>query len=150
MRLLDFPFDERGIVGEPFVGKPMKARQDILTPARVSAFAAGLPILYVLLIGPERFYYESWGTWIVSPLIYTRISPSPLSEWLLRGFCQGPYLTYVSYAVPVVLLFAAAVLALFSIGKNSLRLAFASLVLVGSVFTVYHFLQPLGMTYVKF
>jgi hypothetical protein len=128
----------------------MKVRSPILTPPRVAALAAGLPILYVLIIGPERFYYESWGTWIVSPVIYTRISPSPLSEWLLRGFVHGPYLTFASYAAPVVLLFSAAVLALLSIGRDSLLLAFGSLALVTSVFTIYHFLQPLGMTYVVY
>jgi len=128
----------------------MKDRSAIFTPARVAALAVGLPIVYVLLIGPERFYYESWGTWIVSPAIYTRISPPPLNGWLLHGFCRGPYLTFASYAAPVLLLFFAALLALLSIGKNSLLLAFASLVLVGSVFAVYHFLQPLGITYVAY
>ncbi len=122
----------------------------ILTPPRVASFTFALPLLYVLLIGPERFYYESWGTWIMSPVIYTRISPYPLNEWLLREFVHGHAITWTSLAAPVLILFLAAVLALVSIGKNSIPAALSSVALVAIVFTVYHFLQPLGMTYVQY
>lgn len=128
----------------------MNIPTNILTPARVSTLTVGLPILYVLLVGPERFYYESWGTWIVSPVIYTRISPAPLSDWLRFEFVHGPFATIFVYAVPVALLFLAAVLALVSIGRNSLSIAFVSLGLVLTVFAVYHFLQPLGISYETF
>lgn len=128
----------------------MTLPKPILTPPRVASLTFALPLLYVLIIGPERFYYESWGTWIMSPVIYTRISPYPLNEWLLREFVHGYAVTWTSLAAPVLILFLAAVLALISIGKNSIPAALSSVALVAIVFTVYHFLQPLGMTYVQY
>jgi hypothetical protein len=128
----------------------MRIPTNILTPARVCALTVALPIVYVLRVGPERFYYESWGTWIISPVIYTRISPAPFKDWLRLEFVQGPFATIFVYAVPVALLFLAAVLALVSIGRNSLSIAFVSLGLVLTVFVVYHFLQPLGISYETF
>ncbi len=128
----------------------MKPSVFSLNPARVALSAALLPIVYVLTIGPERFYYESWGTWILSPIIYTRLAPSPLDEWLLRGFCNGPLLTWISCGIPVAMLFVSFPLALVAIAKNSLLLAFVALSLVALVFGVYHFIQPMGITYVLF
>lgn len=107
-----------------------------------------LPVVYVLTVGPERFYYESWGTWILSPTIYTRVAPSPLKEWLLRGFVNGQLLTAIAIAIPVIMLFGSNVLAVIAIACNSLATACCSLGLMGTLLGVYHVLQPLGLTYV--
>lgn len=121
-----------------------------LSPAWVASLTVAFPLVYVLLIGPERFWYESWGTWIVSPVIYARISPSPLNEWLIRGFVHGQPLTFLSYAAPIALLAVSGVLAVLSVVKNSLLSALCAVLLVTIVFGVYHFLQPLGMSFVSY
>ena len=128
----------------------MMTPKSILTPQRVVSLGLFLPCFYVLMIGPERFYYESWGTWIMSPVIYTRISPYPLNLWLVRGFLTGNALTCAVLAAPIVILLVSAVLAWVAIAKNSIIFAFSSVALAVFVFTVYHFLQPLGISYVSF
>ncbi len=128
----------------------MRAPHALITPVRVVAAAFLLPIAYVVIIGPERFYYESWGTWILSPVIYTRISPSPLKEWLLYGYCTSKPLTLISIALPVILFSLSAVAAFIAIHANSLRFAFLALFLTSGLFGVYHFLQPLGITFIAF
>ena len=128
----------------------MRAPKTFITPVRVVATAFLLPVVYVAIIGPERFYYESWGTWILSPVIYTRVSPSPLKEWLLYGYCTWKPLTVFSIALPVILFFLSTVAAFIAIHTNSLRFAFLALLLTTGVFGVYHFLQPLGITFIAF
>lgn len=104
----------------------------------------------MLAIGPERFYYESWGTWILSPSIYTRLAPSPLKEWLLRGFLNGHALNLVAFSIPVVMLLCSNVLAIIAIACNSLLTACCSLGLIGTLFGVYHVIQPMGISYIVF
>lgn len=126
----------------------MDASRPIWTPARIAAATVLVPFAYVLVIGPERFYYESWGTWLLSPVIYTRFSPEPLKGWLLHGFLHSPAFNLAILAIPVLMLFAAALLLLWAIHKDSRRPAIASLLLSSGVFAVYHVLQPLGVSYI--
>lgn len=124
----------------------MTTQPRIFTAARIIALTLLGVFLYLIWRGPERFYYESFGTFIISPEIYTRVLPMPFNHWLLAALVKAPLLSYVLYAVPVLMLSGAIVAGIVSIRRNSALYAWASLVLVGIVFVVYHFLQPLGMT----
>ena len=66
----------------------MHLAKRVITPWGVVAFTAMAILTYIFWKGPERFYYESFGTWIVSPGIYVRLLPVPLNEWLLTGFAR--------------------------------------------------------------
>lgn len=118
----------------------------IWTARRIVALTGILVALYLAWIGPERFYLESFGTWIVSPAIYTRLLPSPWKGWLLRVLVGTPWTGVFLQAVPVLMLVGALAAAMISIAKDSVLLACAAMGLTGLVFGVYHFLQPLGIT----
>ena len=122
----------------------------VITPRRVVAFTAAAILIYVFWQGPERFYYESFGTWIVSPGIYVRLLPSPLNEWLLVGLQHLPPLTWALHLAPLVMLGLSCALAMYSIWNKTLVHALISLALVAIVFSVYHFLQPLGITLIRY
>lgn len=101
---------------------------------------------YLVWIGPERFYIESYTTLIVSPAIYPRLLPAPWKGWLVSTLVYYPWTCLVLQAVPVLMLVAAFAAGVLSLLKNSLLLAGAFLGLTFVVFFVYHFLQPFGMT----
>ncbi len=121
-----------------------------LTPWRVLAFTAACVLAYLLWRGPERFYYESFGTLIVSPAIYTRILPAPLNQWLLRLLIDHSSLAYVLYAIPVGMLLLAFAAGIHAVRRNSVPLALAAFVFVAVVFGTYHWLQPLGISLVLY
>jgi hypothetical protein len=120
-----------------------------ITPRRVVAFTATAILIYVFWQGPERFYYESFGTWIVSPGIYVRLLPSPWNEWLLTGLRHIPLLTSALHLAPVAMLALSCALAMYSIWNKTVVHALISLALAAAVFSVYHFIQPLGITLVR-
>lgn len=122
----------------------------MVTPHRVVAFTLAAIVAYVLWRGPERFYYESLGTWVVSPSIYVRVLPTPLNEWLLRGIQNFPILSGVLCVAPLAMLSLSFAFALSSMWKESLAHAFLSLGLAAAVFSVYHFVQPLGITLIRY
>jgi hypothetical protein len=122
----------------------------MVTPRRIVAFTVAAIVTYVLWRGPERFYYESLGTWVVSPSIYVRVLPIPLNEWLLAGIRIVPVLSGLLCIAPLVMLALSFALALSSIWKGSLLHAFLSLGLAATVFSVYHFVQPLGITLIRY
>lgn len=124
----------------------MTTQPRIFTAVRIVALTLLGVFLYLIWRGPERFCYESFGTLVISPEIYTRILPLPFKRWLLSALLKTPLLCYLLYAVPVFMLLGAIGAGIVSIRRNSALYAWASLVLVGIVFVVYHFLQPLGMT----
>lgn len=130
--------------------KAMKTAVVTLTPWRVIAFTAACVLAYLLWRGPERFYYESFGTLIVSPAIYTRILPAPLNQWLLRLLIDHSYLSYVLYAIPVGMLLLSVAAAIHAIRRNSVPLALAAFAFVAMVFGTYHWLQPLGISLVLY
>lgn len=106
--------------------------------------------LYVLIIGVERFCIESWGTLILSPLIYTRLLPAPLDTVLRKLLITEPTASFLLQVAPVALLVLALAAAAVALRRNSLSLALVSSALVASVFGVYHFLQPMGMSLILF
>jgi len=118
----------------------------IWSARRIVALTGILIVVYVAWVGPERFYFESFGTLIVSPAIYPRLLPLPWKGWLLRVLVGAPWTGLFLQAVPVLMLLGAMAAAIVSIAKDSVLLAFAALGLTGIVFGVYHLLQPLGIT----
>lgn len=124
----------------------MTTQPKIFTAMRIVTLTLLGVLVYLIWRGPERFYYESFGTFVISPVIYTRILPLPFNHWLLAALVKAPMLSYVLYAVPVLMLLGAIVAGIISVRRDSVLYACASLVLVATVFGVYHFLQPLGMS----
>jgi len=113
---------------------------------RIVALTAILVVCYMAWIGPQKFYFESFGTWIVSPAIYPRLLPAPWKGWLLGILVGTPWTGFILQAIPVLMLLGAFAAALIAIAKDSAILACAALGLTGIVFGVYHCLQPLGIT----
>ncbi|MBE2179269.1 MAG: hypothetical protein IAE97_02245 [Chthoniobacterales bacterium] len=101
---------------------------------------------YILAIGPVRFYYESFGTLILSPIIYLRLLPTSLAHPVGRFLLDHPAALHILCGIPVAILLASASLGIFAFRKNSLLLSSIALLLALMVFTTYHFLQPLGLT----
>jgi hypothetical protein len=128
----------------------MHPSETVITPPRVVAFTATAILIYVFWQGPERFYYESFGTWIVSPGIYVRLLPFPLNEWLLIGMRHAPLLASVLHLAPLAMLALSCALAMYSIWNQTVVHALISLALVAAVFSVYHFIQPLGITLIRY
>lgn len=124
----------------------MQRSPTIWTAKSIVALTCFLVVFYLLWVGPERFYYESFGTWIVSPAIYPRLLPAPWSGWLLSILLHAPLAGFFLQVVPVLMLAGACAVAAISIPKNSRLLACTSMGLTGIVFGVYHWLQPMGIT----
>lgn len=122
--------------------------QNILNGRRIVGLTGALIILYILWRGPERFCVESFYTWLISPGIYVRLLPEPFSHWLLFGLVKQSWIGIVLCIVPVFLLVVAAISGIFSLYKNSIPYALACMGIVGTVFSVYHFVQPMGITLV--
>jgi hypothetical protein len=132
------------------IGNAAMQSKRVVTPRAVVAFTATAILAYVLWKGPERFYYESFGTWIVSPGIYVRLLPFPLNDWLLRAMHHVPLLTSALHLAPLAMLASSFALSLYSIWNKTLVHALISLGLAATVFSVYHFLQPLGITLMRY
>jgi hypothetical protein len=107
-----------------------------------------LPLVYALSVGLERFWWESWGTWLLSPIIYVKVLPAPVGEILLRSMNAVPEFCNVLCAIPVGMLLLSSVLALRAFLVGSIVYAGAAFWLVSAVFIVYHHLQPLGMQFI--
>jgi hypothetical protein len=125
-------------------------RQNIITPQRVVAFTATAILIYVFWKGPERFYYEAFGTWMISPVIYVRILPFPLNQWLLASIQNFPLLPAILCITPLLMLSLSFAFAIYSIWQKSLLHAFLSLALATTVFSVYHCVQPFGITLIRY
>ena len=97
----------------------MISKRLMLTPLRVVGFTAASIMIYVLWRGPERFYYESLGTWAISPSIYVRVLPSPFNQWLLAGIQKIPLLSAALCGAPLVMLLVSSASALYSIWRVS-------------------------------
>lgn len=121
-----------------------------VTARRVVVFTATLIVLYILCIGPERFAFESFGTWMISPLIYVRLLPDPFNHWLVTAMVRQPLIGHAFCVIPIAMLVAACVLGVHAVRRNSLPSAYVSLALSVTVFAVYHMVQPMGMTYVSY
>lgn len=124
----------------------MHDSRPIWTAKRIVALTGILVAIYLAWVGPERFWIESSGTWILSPSIYTTLLPPPWKGWLIWVLVYAPWFGLLLLAVPIVLLLGAMGMAVVAVGKNSLILACVAMGLTGLVFVVYHFLQPLGLS----
>lgn len=122
----------------------------IINGRRLVGLTLLLVLLYVCWRGPERFWVESFGTWLLSPSIYVRILPQPLSNWLLTSLVRGSITGHLLYLAPIFLFVVAFLCAALSMWKNSLSPALVSLGIVTTIFVVYHFVQPLGISCVYF
>jgi len=108
-----------------------------------------IPVLitaYVLAVGPTDFYYESFGTLLLSPVIYLRFLPASISHAAGRFLLDHSWAGLVLCGIPVAMLLVAAIFWFLAYRKNSLLLSSFALLLALVVFTTYHFLQPLGFT----
>lgn len=105
-----------------------------------------LVVAYVLGVGPEKFYYESVGTLILSPIIYLRFCPPGVALPVGRFLLEHPWAVAAICGVPVGMLAAAGVLGVFGYLRSSMLLSVMALCLVVVVFTTYHCLQPFGFT----
>lgn len=120
----------------------------LFTPGVIVGATLGLIFSYVLIRGPIPFYYESMGTMLLAPAIYVRLLPAPYDHYLLMAFAQNPLGCYLLCFVPVLLLVAAVSCAFHSLRRQSVPAAFTSFGLCGVVFGTYHWLQPLGITFI--
>lgn len=118
----------------------------LFTPWRIVALMTLAVTAYVMWRGPERFYYESYGTWILSPVIYVRLLPPPLNTWLLTAMHQFPVLVHLVCAAPVALLGLSLGCSVRAIRRDSVGFAVLAFALTLTVFAVYHWLQPFGLT----
>lgn len=108
-----------------------------------------IPLLvagYVLMVGPERFYYESVGTLLLSPLIYLRFCPPSVALPVGRFLLENPWAVMAVCGVPVGMLATAGAFGVAGYARNSLLPALVALLLVVAVFATYHCVQPLGFT----
>lgn len=122
----------------------------MVKPWGVVAFTAMAILTYILWRGPERFCYESFGTLIVSPVIYVRLLPFPLNEWLLTALRHIPVLASALHVAPLAILALSFALSLYSIWNKTVVHAFISLGLAAAVFSAYHFLQPFGIKLIHY
>lgn len=121
---------------------------EALLPVLIVALTALSVAIYVLLVGPEAFYYESLGTLMLSPIIYVRILPAPLNEYLLYALAANPTGSLLLCLVPVLLLLLSVIAAINALRKRSVRAAVLCFTLCAVVFCTYHWVRPMGMTYV--
>jgi hypothetical protein len=101
---------------------------------------------YVWSVGWEEFYWESYGTLLLSPIIYLRLCPPSVALPAGRFLLEHPWAVMALCGIPVALLVLALVLGVCAYWRNSLLISSMALLLTLAVFTTYHFLQPLGFT----
>lgn len=120
----------------------------VCSPAFVVAATATFVGTYIMLRGPIPFYYESMGTLIMSPAIYARLLPEPFDYHFLIALRANPTGCQLLCLVPVLILTSAVSCAVHSLRRHSLPAAFTSMGLCLLVFGIYHWIQPLGITFV--
>lgn len=127
----------------------MLPRSHIFTAKRIVLLNFFAISGYIIWVGPERFSIESFGTLMLSPVVYSRLLPPPLNSWLLYCLFYFPVLTYIICIVPIILLAASIVIAAFSILKKSVFAALLSVLITTVVFGVYHCVQPFGFSFYR-
>ncbi len=114
--------------------------------SRLLLLANGLGLgIYVLCQGIERFWWESFGTWVISPIIYIRLCPPPFQYWMVDAVNAQPLLGNLLCGVPVVMASTSLVLGVLAYRRRSLPFAVASCVLMTTIFVVYHSVKHMGM-----
>ena len=109
---------------------------------------AGAICLYIFLRGVQEFYIEAFGTWLLSPLIYIRLSPAPLSDWLVRMCAHFRGFDLLLCSIPVLIFLASLTAGFFAHQKRSVALAVVSSLLMTTIFVVYHSVKHLGFSVV--
>ena len=106
---------------------------------------AGIWAYIVLWQGAQRFFIESSATWIISPIIYTRICPDPFRVPLIRALAREPMLSDLLCAIPVAMALISLGLGIVAFRRRSFPVAVLSCFLMSTIFVVYHSLKHLGM-----
>lgn len=120
----------------------------VLSPAIIVGATMLFVISYVMIRGPLPFYYESIGTLLLSPAIYVRLLPAPYDYYLMAACVENPTACYLLCLIPVLLLISAVSCAIHSLRRDSVAAAMTSLALCLIVFGTYHYLQPLGISFI--
>lgn len=115
--------------------------------ARPLIFAnlAAIWLYIVLWQGAQRFFFESFATWIISPVIYTRICPEPFRATLLRTLVQEPMVGHLLCAIPVAMFLVSLGMGIVAYRRRSFPVAVLACFLMSAIFVVYHSLKHLGM-----
>jgi hypothetical protein len=103
--------------------------------------------IYILWQGVEKFWWESFGTWMISPLIYVRICPEAFKPSMLALANSGWVANAIFCGIPLVMFVVALIAGSVAFWNKSLRLAAIACFLMSSIFLVYHSIKHLGMTF---
>jgi hypothetical protein len=106
---------------------------------------AGIWVYIVLWTGAHRFFLESFATWIISPVIYTRICPDFFRAQLIYALAHQPMWGHLLCAVPVAMFVAAVGFGILAYRRRSFPVALLACVLMSSIFVVYHSVKHLGI-----
>jgi hypothetical protein len=123
---------------------------DTLARPLIFANLAGIFGYIVLWTGAERFLFESFGTWVMSPVIYTRVCPELFRAPLIHALAHQPILGHLLCAIPVVMFFVAVAYGIVAYKRRSLLVALLACVLMSSIFVVYHSVKHMGMQVVYY
>lgn len=111
----------------------------------IYANLAGIWAYIVLWQGAQRFFLESFGTWIISPVIYTRICPDFFRAPLTHALAQQPMLGHLLCIVPVAMFVVAVGFGFVAFRRRSFPVAVIACLLMSSIFVVYHSVKHLGI-----
>jgi len=111
------------------------------------ANALGMGV-YILWQGVEKFCWEAFGTWIISPVIYVRICPMPFKYWLVSAVNDWAIVGFLLCLVPVAMAVVSLGLGARACWKGSLPVAIAACFLMTTIFIVYHSVKHLGIQFV--
>jgi hypothetical protein len=111
----------------------------------IYANLAGIWLYIVVWQGAERFFIESFSTWVISPVIYTRICPDAFRPSLLHALVHQPGLQDILCAVPVAMFLVASVLGVIAFRRRSFSVAVVACLMMSTIFVVYHSLKHMGM-----
>lgn len=123
---------------------------DILARPLLFANMVGIWIYIFLWQGAQRFYFESFGTWVISPVIYTRLCPMPYKHSLLRALNAEPVLCDLLCAVPVGMFVVACALGVVAYRRRSFPFALSACLVMSAIFMTYHSVKHMGMTLVLY
>jgi hypothetical protein len=110
----------------------------LLNPAFVAS--------YIFWQGFEKFLIESYGTLILSPLIYIRLAPEPWSIYLLKASASSEWFCLFLCGIPLLMISGAAALLVRAFIHQCMTAALVAMLLVVMVFSVYHSVKHLGFT----
>src|SRR5436190_1390421 len=95
---------------------------------------AAIWIYIVLWQGAQRFWIESFATWIISPVIYARLCPMPYKQPLLKALTADHLLGNLMCAVPVGMFVIACLLGTLAYRRRSFPVALTACLLMSTIF----------------